>query len=158
MPSDRKANTRQKRAAEAAASTAEVEAPAVKRGKIALGSKASQKAAAAAAASAAEAEAEEEAKRSAAEQGKIIADAAELEERKKQTLEQLRAVERQLCGLGLMIYNLESQYFENTNAQGNALRGYEGLISSMASNNKKSQFKAEDRIFSTSSVTGTPML
>mmetsp|Transcript_24653 Transcript_24653/g.53831 ORF Transcript_24653/g.53831 Transcript_24653/m.53831 type:complete len:128 (+) Transcript_24653:45-428(+) len=72
----------------------------------------------------------------------------ELEERRRQTLEQLRVVEKQ-------IYNLESQYFETANPQGNALKGYEGLLSTVAVSAKKSQFRAEDRIFSNSSVTGT---
>mmetsp|Transcript_2168 Transcript_2168/g.3533 ORF Transcript_2168/g.3533 Transcript_2168/m.3533 type:complete len:128 (-) Transcript_2168:464-847(-) len=80
-------------------------------------------------------------------EGAVPVDAMPLEERIRSTRKQLADVERQ-------IYNLESQYFENANPQGNALRGYEGLLSSTSVSAKKAQFKAEDRVFSGSSVTG----
>ncbi|GFH06142.1 uncharacterized protein HaLaN_00721, partial [Haematococcus lacustris] len=85
--------------------------------------------------------------------GTASVDAVGLEERLRHTRKQLLDVEKQ-------IYNLETQYLENANVQGNALRGvtpdqcYEGLLSSSTMNAKKAQLKAEDRIFSGSSVSG----
>ncbi|KAL6757082.1 histone acetyltransferase subunit NuA4-domain-containing protein [Haematococcus lacustris] len=79
--------------------------------------------------------------------GTASVDAVGLEERLRHTRKQLLDVEKQ-------IYNLETQYLENANVQGNALRGYEGLLSSSTMNAKKAQLKAEDRISSGSSVSG----
>lgn len=72
---------------------------------------------------------------------------ADLERRIQQTRKQLQETEKQ-------IYHLETQYFDNANLQGNAIRGYDGLLSTAAISAKKSAFKPEDRIFSLSSVTG----
>ncbi|KXZ53900.1 hypothetical protein GPECTOR_6g818 [Gonium pectorale] len=74
-------------------------------------------------------------------------DLVELEKKRKELSEQLRKCE-------LQIHRLESQYFESANPQGNALKGYEGLLSSTAVNTKKARFGPEDRIFSGSSVSG----
>mmetsp|Transcript_10152 Transcript_10152/g.30626 ORF Transcript_10152/g.30626 Transcript_10152/m.30626 type:complete len:131 (-) Transcript_10152:297-689(-) len=78
-----------------------------------------------------------------------VAELKELEERRRQMKEQLLQVEAQ-------IYTLESQYLEKANPRGNALKGYEGLLTSVAGTVKKGAPKAEDRIFSGSSVTGRP--
>ncbi|GAX79950.1 hypothetical protein CEUSTIGMA_g7389.t1 [Chlamydomonas eustigma] len=71
----------------------------------------------------------------------------ELEERRKQMQEQLLQVEVQ-------IFKLETQYIEKANPRGNALKGYEGLLTSVSSSvNNKGTIRAEDRIFSNSSIT-----
>ncbi|GLC42139.1 hypothetical protein PLESTB_000634900 [Pleodorina starrii] len=75
-------------------------------------------------------------------------DFAELEKKRKEFSDQLRKCEVQ-------ILRLETQYFETANPQGNALKGYEGLLSSTAVSSKKAQFRPEDRIFSGSSTTGS---
>ncbi|KAG2496710.1 hypothetical protein HYH03_005123 [Edaphochlamys debaryana] len=84
--------------------------------------------------------------------GKLVAggveaplDLAELEKKRKELTDQLLKCE-------IQIHRLETQYFETANPQGNALKGYDGLLSSTAG---RSQFKAEDRIFSGSSVSGS---
>ena len=74
----------------------------------------------------------------------------ELELRKMQMEEQLKSVEVQ-------IYKLETQYVEGVNPRGNALKGYEGLLtSSVASQGydqkKKGRVDPENRIFSLSSA------
>lgn len=74
--------------------------------------------------------------------------AKELEARKKQMEEQLHQVEVQ-------IFKLETQYLENLNPRGNALKGYDGLLTSVAGNDKKSRAtREEERIFTNSSVGG----
>lgn len=74
----------------------------------------------------------------------------ELELRKRQMEDQLHQVEVQ-------IYKLETQYIEGVNPRGNALKGYDGLLtSSVASQGydqkKKGRVDAENRIFSRSSA------
>ncbi|PNW80757.1 hypothetical protein CHLRE_07g328450v5 [Chlamydomonas reinhardtii] len=78
-------------------------------------------------------------------------DLVELQKKRKELADQLRKCETQ-------IHQLETQYLEMANPQGNALRGYEGLLSSMsaaaAAEKKGATFRGEDRIFSGSSTTG----
>lgn len=76
-----------------------------------------------------------------------VLDVKELEARRKEINEGLRKCEVQ-------IFKLESQYFDTANPQGNALKGYDGLMSSTQVSAKKAQFRPEDRIFSGSSGTG----
>jgi len=54
------------------------------------------------------------------------------------------------------IYDLESKYLEGCNPAANALRGYEGLMSQPVQQYKKpsGHVRAEDRLFSGSSLTG----
>nr|GMD59756.1 chromatin modification-related protein MEAF6-like [Ipomoea batatas]GMD67767.1 chromatin modification-related protein MEAF6-like [Ipomoea batatas]GMD70018.1 chromatin modification-related protein MEAF6-like [Ipomoea batatas] len=69
---------------------------------------------------------------------------------KRQKLqEELRNVEKQ-------VYELETTYLQETGTFGNALRGFEGFLSTSnkSSNLKRSRkFQLEDRLFSLSSVT-----
>ncbi|XP_019181341.1 PREDICTED: chromatin modification-related protein MEAF6-like [Ipomoea nil] len=69
---------------------------------------------------------------------------------KRQKLqEELRSVEKQ-------VYELETTYLQETGTFGNALRGFEGFLSTSnrSSNLKRSRkFQLEDRLFSLSSVT-----
>lgn len=74
-----------------------------------------------------------------------VLDIKELELKRKETFEALRKCEVQ-------IFKLESQYFDTANPQGNAIKGYEGLMSATQVSAKKAQFRPEDRIFSGSSV------
>ena len=75
----------------------------------------------------------------------------ELELRKRQMEDQLHQVEVQ-------IYKLETQYIEGVNPRGNALKGYDGLLSSSAASQgydaqkKKGRVDPENRIFSKSSA------
>lgn len=57
--------------------------------------------------------------------------------------------------LGLQIFDLETRYIESSNPQGNALKGYEGLLAGAGSGNaKRAALGNDDRVFSGSSVTG----
>ncbi|KAH6757066.1 histone acetyltransferase subunit NuA4-domain protein [Perilla frutescens var. hirtella] len=63
--------------------------------------------------------------------------------------DELRSVEKQ-------VYELETSYLQETMTFGNALKGFDGFLSSSksASNLKRSRkFQLEDRVFSLSSVT-----
>ncbi|XP_010551690.1 PREDICTED: chromatin modification-related protein MEAF6 [Tarenaya hassleriana] len=63
--------------------------------------------------------------------------------------EELRSVEKQ-------VYELETSYLQESSHFGNALKGYEGFLSSSksaASAKRSRKFQPEDRIFSLSSVT-----
>ncbi|GFR51820.1 hypothetical protein Agub_g14282 [Astrephomene gubernaculifera] len=76
-------------------------------------------------------------------------DIAELEKKRKELSDQLRKCEVQ-------IHRLESQYFDTANPLGNALKGYDGLLSaSAASSAKRLPFRGQDRIFSGSSTSGS---
>lgn len=70
-----------------------------------------------------------------------------LESKRKELSAQLLETEKK-------IYDLETKYLETSSVQGNALRGYEGLLQGKDSN-KRLQLKPDDRIFSGSSLTGT---
>ncbi|KAI3469771.1 hypothetical protein Pfo_026434 [Paulownia fortunei] len=63
--------------------------------------------------------------------------------------DELRSVEKQ-------VYELETSYLQETNTLGNALKGFDGFLSSSknTANLKRSRkFQLEDRVFSLSSVT-----
>ncbi|PNH07752.1 Chromatin modification-related protein MEAF6 [Tetrabaena socialis] len=74
-------------------------------------------------------------------------DMAELEKKRKELADQLQKCEVQ-------IHRLESQYLDTANPQGNALRGYDALLSATAVSAQKAHFRPEDRIFSGSSTSG----
>ncbi|KAK9840781.1 hypothetical protein WJX81_004332 [Elliptochloris bilobata] len=65
--------------------------------------------------------------------------------------EDLRTVEKQ-------IYDLETRYVATANPQGNALKGYEGFLSHSSAPARRGPVKPEERLFSSSSVTGASHL
>jgi len=70
-------------------------------------------------------------------------------EQKKQRLEdELRMVEKQ-------VYDLETSYLNDSNQNGNVLKGFEGYLAPTKTQNMKKgrSFKIEDRMFSLSSTT-----
>ncbi|RAL54558.1 hypothetical protein DM860_001686 [Cuscuta australis] len=73
---------------------------------------------------------------------------------KRQKLQdELRKVEKQ-------VYELETSYLQESGTFGNALRGFEGFLSSSNKNSnlkRSRKFQLEDRLFSLSSVTSTAM-
>ncbi|KAK9835911.1 hypothetical protein WJX74_010822 [Apatococcus lobatus] len=73
---------------------------------------------------------------------------ASLENRKGQLSQDLRKVEGQ-------IYELESRYLDSCNPQGNALKGYEGLLAKQTSHSRKPPARPTERLFSGSSVSRT---
>eukprot|EP00877_Chromochloris_zofingiensis_P007791 jgi/Chrzof1/3265/Cz12g18120.t1 len=84
-----------------------------------------------------------------AERQDAVEELKKLEEKGVQVVEQLRDVERQ-------IYQLETKYLETCNPVGNALKGYEGLLTQpQPKKPAKNAVHAEDRLFSGSSKTGT---
>ncbi|XP_075487584.1 uncharacterized protein LOC142526846 isoform X2 [Primulina tabacum] len=69
--------------------------------------------------------------------------------RREKLLDELRSVEKQ-------VYELETSYLQETNILGNALKGFDGFLTSSknTSNLKRPRkFQLEDRVFSLSSVT-----
>lgn len=71
----------------------------------------------------------------------------EMEERERQLVSEHRNIERQ-------IYELESKYLSTSNPCGNAMKGYAGLTVQTADRSKRGAIKMDDRLFSSSSLTG----
>lgn len=70
-------------------------------------------------------------------------------QRRQKLAEELQTVEKQ-------IYDLETRYLENSHPLGNALRGYEGLLTQSQASTRRTLVRHEDRLFSNSSSTGVP--
>jgi len=72
----------------------------------------------------------------------------EMVERKAKLTQELMGVEKQ-------IFDLETKYLENSSGVGQALRGY--ALTLTPSTARRPAIKPADRLFSLSSVTGTPL-
>lgn len=70
-----------------------------------------------------------------------------------QALARRRELEEELHKLERQIYNLESSYLDETWNLGNVVKGFDGYLSSRAKiQQRKSKFRDQDRIFSSSSI------